>query len=60
MPERLLARDQAWRRAGVWQVRRAHRAWAEGQHRLGQDFPNGTIGLSDDEYAAAIKAAGDE
>jgi hypothetical protein len=40
------------------QARRAYRAWAEGQHRLRQDFPGGTIGLGDDEYAAAVKAAG--
>src|SRR2546430_6081694 len=37
------------------QARRAYRAWAEGQHRLRQDFPGGTIGLGDDEYAAAVK-----
>jgi hypothetical protein len=41
------------------QARRAYREWAEGQHRMRQDFPGGTIGLGDDEYAAAIKAAGD-
>jgi hypothetical protein len=40
------------------QARQAYRAWAEGQHRLRQDFPGGAIGLGDDEYAAAIKAAG--
>ena len=39
------------------QARRAYRAWAEGQHRLRQDFPGGAIGLGDDEYAAAITAA---
>jgi hypothetical protein len=38
------------------QARRAYREWAEGQHRLRQDFPGGTLGLGDDEYAAAIKA----
>jgi hypothetical protein len=44
----------------VHQVRQAYQAWAEGQRRLRQQFPDGTIGLGDDEYAAAIKAAGDE
>jgi len=39
------------------QARRAHRERAEGQHQLRQDYPGGTIGLGDDEYAAAIKAA---
>ena len=39
------------------QARQAYRAWAEGQHRLRSDFPGGTIGLDDDEYAAAIEAA---
>jgi hypothetical protein len=40
-------------------VRRAYREWAEGQHRLRQDFPGGTIGLGGDEYAAALEAAGE-
>ena len=40
------------------QARQAYRAWAEGEHRLRQDFPGGTIGLGDEEYAAAVKAAG--
>ena len=35
------------------------REWAVGQHRLRQDFPGGTIGLSDDEYDAALEAADD-
>ena len=39
------------------QARQAYRAWAEGQHRLRQDFPGGALGLGDEEYAAAIKAA---
>ena len=39
------------------QARHAYRDWAEGQHQLRQDYPGGTIGLGDDEYAAAIKAA---
>jgi len=39
------------------QARQAYREWAEGQHQLRQDFPGGIIGLGDDEYAAAIKAA---
>ena len=38
-------------------ARQAYREWAEGQHRLRSDFPGGTIGRADDEYAAAIKAA---
>ncbi len=42
----------------VVQARQAYREWAEGQHRLRSDFPGGTIGLDDEEYAAAIKAAG--
>jgi len=41
------------------QARQAYREWAEGQHRLRSDFPGGTIGLDDGEYAAAIKAAGE-
>lgn len=40
------------------QARQAYREWAEGQHRLRAGFPGGTIGLDDEEYAAAIKAAG--
>ena len=31
--------------------------WAEGQHKLRGDFPGGTIGMGDEEYAAAVKAA---
>jgi hypothetical protein len=42
----------------VSQARQAYLDWAEGQHWLRQDFPGGAIGLGDDEYAAAIKAAG--
>ena len=38
-------------------ARQAYQEWAEGQHRLRQDYPGGTIGLGDDEYAAAIKAS---
>ena len=41
------------------QARHAYRDWAEGQHQLRQDYPGGTIGLGDDEYAAAVKAAGE-
>ena len=41
------------------QARQDYRAWAEGQHRLRSDFPGGTIGLGDEEYEAAIKAAGE-
>jgi hypothetical protein len=40
------------------QARQAYRDWAEGQHRLRSDFPGGTIGLGDEEYTAAIEAAG--
>jgi hypothetical protein len=40
-------------------ARAAYAEWAEEQHRLRQDFPGGTIGLGEDEYAAAIKAAGE-
>ena len=43
--------------ASADQARQAYRAWAEGQHRLRSDFPGGTIGLDDGEYAAAIEAA---
>lgn len=39
------------------EVRQAYTAWAEGQRKLRQDFPGGTIGLGDEEYAAALKAA---
>ena len=39
------------------QARHAYRDWAEGQRQLRQDYPGGTIGRGDDEYAAAIKAA---
>jgi hypothetical protein len=42
----------------VSQARQAYLDWAIGQRRLRQGFPGGTIGLGDDEYAAAIKAAG--
>jgi hypothetical protein len=31
--------------------------WAGGQHELRERFPAGTIGMGDDEYDAAIKAA---
>ena len=41
------------------QARQAYREWAEGQHRLRSDFPGGTIGLDDEEHAAAIKAVGE-
>jgi hypothetical protein len=39
------------------QVRGAYREWADGQHQLRRDYPGGTIGMGDDEYAAALKAA---
>ena len=38
-------------------ARAAYAEWAEEQHRLRQDFPGGTIGLGDEEYAAAMRAA---
>ncbi len=41
------------------QARKAYRVWADGQRRLRSDYPGGTIGLGDEEYAAAIKAAGE-
>ena len=40
------------------QARQAYRDWAEEQHRLRSDFPGGTIGLAEEEYAAAIEATG--
>jgi hypothetical protein len=40
------------------QARQAYRGWAGEQHELRAQFPGGTIGLGDDEYAAAIDAAG--
>ena len=43
----------------VHQARQAYQAWAEGQRQLRRDFPGGTLGLGDDEYAAALKAAGE-
>jgi hypothetical protein len=39
-------------------AREAYRAWAESQHDLRQQFPGGTIGPGDDEYAAALERAG--
>jgi hypothetical protein len=39
-------------------ARQAYREWAEEQHQLRQQFPGDSIGLGDDEYAAAVKAAG--
>jgi hypothetical protein len=41
------------------QARQGYREWAEGQHRLRQDYPGGIIGLGEEEYAAALEAAGD-
>jgi hypothetical protein len=41
----------------ISQARQGYRDWAEEQHSLRSDFPGGTIGLGDDEYAAAIEAA---
>ena len=42
------------------QARQAYREWAAGRHRLRADFPGGTIGLDDEEYAAALAAVRDE
>ena len=42
----------------VHQARQAYQAWAEGQRQLRQQFPDGTLGLGEDEYAAALRAAG--
>jgi hypothetical protein len=41
----------------VHPARQAYQAWAEGQRQLRQQFPDGTLGLAEDEYAAALKAA---
>jgi hypothetical protein len=38
------------------EARQAYREWAEGQHQMRLDFPGGTIGLGDDEYATALEA----
>jgi hypothetical protein len=40
----------------VHQARQAYQAWAEGQRQLRQQFPDGSLGLGEDEYAAAIRA----
>jgi hypothetical protein len=45
--------------SGPDQARQAYREWAEGQHRLRQDYPGGTIGLGGEQYAAALEAAGE-
>ena len=39
------------------QARERYLRWAEGQRDLREQFPGGTIGLSADEYDAAVKAA---
>ena len=41
----------------VHQARQAYQAWAEGQRQLRHQFPDGSIGLAEDEYAVALKAA---
>jgi len=41
------------------QARHAYLAWAEEQHELREQFPGGSIGLGDDEHAAALRAAGE-
>ena len=38
------------------EAKAAYREWAEGQCQLRQDFPGGTIGMGDEEYAAALEA----
>jgi hypothetical protein len=38
-------------------ARRAYRERAEEQNQLRQQFADGTIGMGDDEYANAVKAA---
>lgn len=40
-------------------ARDAYLTWAEGQYQLRQQIPDGTLGLGDDEYAAALERAGD-
>ena len=35
----------------------AYLQWAEGQHQLREQFPDGLAGMGDDEYDAAVKAA---
>lgn len=39
------------------QARQSYRGWAENQQQLRQDYPGGTIGLGDEEYAAALRAS---
>jgi hypothetical protein len=39
------------------QVRERYHQWAVGQRELREQFPDGTIGFSEDEYRAAVKAA---
>jgi hypothetical protein len=39
------------------QARQAYRRWAGELHELRAQFPGGTIGLGDEEYAAALRAA---
>jgi len=38
------------------EARQAYREWAHGQHELRRQFPDGAIGLGDEEYAAALEA----
>ena len=38
------------------QARERYLRWAQSQRELREQFPDGTIGLSDDEYRAAVKA----
>lgn len=40
------------------QARERYLRWAESQRELREQFPDGSIGLSEDEYRAAVKAAG--
>jgi hypothetical protein len=39
------------------QVRERYQRWAVSQRELREQFPGGTIGLSEDEYRAAVRTA---
>jgi hypothetical protein len=41
------------------QARERYLAWARSQRKLREQFPDGAIGFSEDEYAAAVEAAGE-
>jgi hypothetical protein len=40
------------------EARLAYQDWAAGQRQLRRDFPGGSAGLGDEEYGAAMRAAG--